>query len=130
MKVLGNILWWAFVGFMAYATLIEPDNTDPAVVNYEEPLPMELANYGEPGEGAKIMNAAKIMGRDYAWKHVKEDRLPCLFAAGVVADNILVKYHFSNETEFKLKAAAVRECANVAENNGFVLVGRVFEKRN
>ena len=34
------------------------------------------------------MNAAKIMGRDYAWKHVKEDRLPCLFAAGVVADNI------------------------------------------
>lgn len=53
MKVLGNILWWAFVGFMAYATLIKPDNTDPAVVNYEEPLPMELANYGEPGEGRK-----------------------------------------------------------------------------
>ena len=127
-----SVLFYAFAGFLAYTALIKPDNTDPTVVNYEEPLPMELAAYGEPSEGAKIMNAAKIMGRDYAWKHVAGggERLPCLFAAGVVADNILVKYHFGDEAEFKLKAAAVKECANVAENNGYILKGKVFVKRD
>lgn len=130
MKVLGNILWWVFVGFMVYVILIKLDNIDLVVVNYEEFLFMEFVNYGELGEGVKIMNVVKIMGCDYVWKYVKEDRLLCLFVVGVVVDNILVKYYFSNEIEFKFKVVVVRECVNVVENNGFVLVGRVFEKCN
>lgn len=126
MKRLAKFFGYAFVGFLAYTTLIKPENIDHNVVNYEEPVPMELAVHEE---ARKIINAAEIIGRDYAWKHVRDDELHCLRAAGLVADKLLVKYNFGEEVNFKLKAAAVKECANVAKNNGFILVGNVFAER-
>lgn len=124
---LRNVLFYAFAGLLAYkAGLFKDANVADNVVDYKDPAPIELIDYDAP----KLVNKAEIIGRDYAWEHVKNDELHCLHAAGLVADKLLVKYNFSDEARLYLKEAAVRECANVAKNNGYVLVGKVFVKRD
>lgn len=119
---MGNVLFYAGAFFAAYH-FGWFDNDNDYVAPVEEPAPYELAVHDE---ARKIINEAELIGRDYAWKHVKDDELHCLHAAGLVADNLLVKYNFGEEVNFKLKAAAIKECANVAKNNGFILKGNVF----
>ena len=120
-----NVLFYAFAGLLAYkAGLFKDANVADNVVDYKDPAPIELIDYDAP----KLVNKAEIIGRDYAWQHVKDDELHCLHAAGLVADKLLVKYNFGEDARLYLKEAAVRECANVAKNNSFALVGKVFVK--
>ena len=118
-----NVLFYAFAGLLAYkAGLFKDANVADNVVDYKDPAPIELINYDAP----KLVNKAEIIGRDYAWEHIKDDEINCLMAAGKVADKLLVKYNLEDEAKLHLKKAAVKECANVAKNNGYVLVGKVF----
>ena len=124
---LGNVLFYAFAGLLAYkAGLFKDANVADNVVDYKDPAPIELIDYDAP----KLLNKAEIIGRDYAGEHVRDGELHCLHAAGLVADKLLVKYNFGEEARLYLKGAAVRECANVAENNGYILKGKVFIKRD
>lgn len=121
-----NVLFYAFAGLLAYkAGLFEDANVGGNVRNYEaDPVPVELIDYDAP----KLINKAEIIGRDHAWEHVGDAEINCLMAAGKVADELLVKYNFGEEARLHLKKAAVGECANVARNNSFALVGKVFVK--
>lgn len=120
---LRNVLFYAFAGLLAYkAGLFKDANVADNVVDYRDSAPSELIDY----DASKLVNKAEIIGRDYAWEHVKDDEINCLLAAGKVADKLLIKYHFDDEARLYLKKAAVKECANVAKNNGYVLVGKVF----
>lgn len=120
---LRNVLFYAFAGLLAYkAGLFKDANVADNVVEYKDPAPVGLINYDAP----KLINKAEIIGRDYAWEHIKDDEINCLMAAGKVADKLLVEYDLGDEARFHLKKAAVKECANVAKNNGYVLVGKVF----
>lgn len=122
---LRNVLFYAFAGLLAYkAGLFKDANVADSVADYKDPAPVELINYDAP----KLLNKAEIIGRDYAWEHVRDDELHCLHAAGLVADKLLIKYNFGEEARLYLKGAAVKECANVAENNGYILKGKVFIK--
>lgn len=122
---LRNVLFYAFAGLLAYkAGLFKDANVADNVVDYKDPAPIELIDYDAP----KLLNKAEIIGRDYAWEHVRDDELHCLHAAGLVADKLLIKYNFGEEARLYLKEGAVRECANVAENNGYILKGKVFIK--
>ena len=118
-----SVLFYAFAGLLAYkAGLFKDANVADNVADYKDPAPIELINYDAP----KLVNKAEIIGRDYAWEHIKDDEINCLMAAGKVADKLLVKYNLGDEAKLHLKKAAVKECANVAKNNGCVLVGKVF----
>lgn len=120
-----NVLFYAFAGLLAYkAGFFKDANVTDNVVDYRDPAPIELIDYDAP----KLVNKAEIIGRDYAWEHVRDGELHCLHAAGLVADKLLVKYNFGEEARLHLKGVAVRECANVAKNNSFTLVGKVFVK--
>lgn len=118
-----NVLFYAIAGLLAYkAGLFEDANVAGNFAKYKDPAPIELIDYDAP----KLVNKAEIIGRDYAWGHIKDDEINCLMAAGKVADELLVKYNFGDEARLHLKKAAIRECANVAKNNGYALVGKVF----
>ena len=118
-----NVLFYAFAGLLAYkAGFFKDANVADNVVKYEDPAPVELINHDAP----KLVNKAEIIGRDYAWEHIKDDEINCSMAAGKVADKLLIKYNLGDEAKLHLKKAAVKECANVAKNNGYVLVGKVF----
>ena len=122
-----NVLFYAFAGLLAYkAGLFKDANVADNVVDYKDPAPVELIDYDAP----KLVNKAEIIGRDYAWAHIKDDEINCLMAAGKVADKLLVEYDLGDEARLHLKKAAVKECANVAENNGYILKGKVFLKRD
>ena len=118
-----SVLFYAFAGLLAYkAGLFKDANVADNVADYKDPAPIELINYDAP----KLVNKAEIIGRDYAWEHIKDDEINCLMAAGKVADKLLVKYNLGDEAKLHLKKAAVKECAHVAKNNSCVLDGKVF----